>query len=138
MVLDLYGPAYPGGEKALSKALVGSANSSGLTNYSQITGVSKEILLTTFAMTLWGDGRISNNLTSWNIHEIMTRWVAAGRLQPYTSNTKNLTLSLAVRASSSSYLEWSPNALHSPSSIRIETAGSGTLDNMVLWIQRIE
>lgn len=138
MVLDLYGPAYPGGEKALSKALVGSANSSGLTNYSQITGVSKEILLTTFAMTLWGDGRISNNLTSWNIHEIMTRWVATGRLQPYTSNTKNLTLSLAVRASSSSYLEWSPNALHSPSSIRIETAGSGTLDNMVLWIQRIE
>ncbi len=138
MVLDLYGPNYPGGEKALSKALVGSTDSSGLTNYSRITGVPKEVLLTTFAMTLWGDGKISNNLTSWNIHDVMSRWVSAGRLQPYKSNTTNLTLPLAVRASSSSYLEWSPPALHFPSSIRIETSGSGSLNHMVLWIQRIE
>ena len=138
MVLDLYGPNYPGGEKALSRALVGSTDHSGMSNYSQITGIPKQELLATFAMTLWGDGRISNNLTSWNLRDVMGRWASDRRLQPYTSDIDDLTLPLNIRGGSSSYLEWSSSGLNLPSSIQIRNSGSGTMTDMVLWIQRIE
>jgi hypothetical protein len=138
MVLDLYGPNYPGGEKALSRALVGSTDHSGLSNYSQITGIPKQELLATFAMTLWGDGQISNNLTSWNLRDVMGRWTSDRRLQPYISDIDDLTLPLNIRGGSSSYLEWSSAGLNLPSSIQIRNSGSGTMANMVLWIQRIE
>jgi hypothetical protein len=109
-----------------------------MSNYSQITGIPKQELLATFAMTLWGDGRISNNLTSWNLRDVMDRWASDRRLQPYTSDIDDLTLPLNIRGGSSSYLEWSSSGLNLPSSIQIRNSGSGTMTDMVLWIQRIE
>ena len=139
MILDVFGPTYPGGEKALSRDLVGATDYGGFANFEERTGDVRGDLLAKFAMTLWGDGRVSDNLTSWNIHDVMQRWTEDGRLQPYENILAEESLNVSVRGGSNAYLEWSPPSQHAPSSVHIrDPLGSLTPNNMLLWIQRIE
>ena len=139
MILDMFGPTYPGGEQALSRDLVGATDYGGFTNFEERTGGGRGDLLAKFAMTLWGDGRVSDYLTSWNIHDVMQRWTENGRLQPYENILAEESLHVSVRGGSNAYLEWHPPSQHAPSSVHIRAPlGSIAPNNMLLWIQRIE
>ncbi|GMV04520.1 MAG: hypothetical protein AMXMBFR53_08000 [Gemmatimonadota bacterium] len=137
LILDRWGGTYPGGEAALMRQLT-SSGSVGLDNLAAATGERKDWILSLFGMTLWGDGRFGNFLSSWNIHDVLRGFVAAAQLQPYTYSGAAPTLSVSVRAGSQAFLEWTPPAGHSPTSLRITTTGGSTLpSNMGMWVLRI-
>jgi hypothetical protein len=137
-VLDRYGAAYPGGEAALMRNIVASTNA-GYASLTVPTGVSTSELLTRFGLMLWSDGKTSNSFASWNLFDIWSGFVATAQLAPYTSTSLQPTLQASVRAGSTAYLEWSPGAATSPTSLRIRSPSGGAVPStMVLWVYRYQ
>jgi len=138
-ILDQYGPSYAGGEAALIRDLTSSAQT-GYDNLETVTGQSIGYLLTTFGISLWADGRISNHLTSWDLREILDLFQGTDyKLQPYTSSAAEPTSSHSVRGGSTAYLEWEPPSSHAPTSLRIRTPSDDELPDVIgMWILRIQ
>ena len=137
-VLDKYGPTYGGGEAALARNIVSSANE-GYASLTVPAGVTTSELLTRFGLMMWSDGRTANPLTSWNLADIWSGFVATAQLTPYTSTQQLPTLQASVRAGSTAFLEWSPALATLPISLRIRTASGGAVSStMVLWIYRYQ
>ncbi len=137
-VLDRYGAAYPGGETALMRNIVGSPNA-GYGSLTVPTGVSTSELLTRFGLMLWSDGKTSNSLASWNLLDIFSGFVASAQLSPYTSSSLQPSLQAAVRAGSTAFLEWSPTAATTPTSLRVRSPSGGAVPStMVLWVYRYQ
>lgn len=137
-VLDKYGPGYAGGEAALARNIVSSANT-GYASLTVLTGVTASELLTRFGLMVWSDGNTSNMLTSWNLTDIWSGFVATAHLSPYTSAAQLPTFAASVRAGSTAYLEWSPGLATSPMSLRVRTPVGGAVPaTMVLWLYRYQ
>ena len=137
-VLDAYGSTYPGGEAALMRRMVVSPHS-GLETLVDATGEEEAFLLSSFAATLWADGRLGDWLASWDIFDVFGGFLPAAQLQPYTSSSSAPTLEVSVRGGSSSYLEWSPPGPHLPTSLRLGTPEGGPAPaHMVLWVVRVQ
>lgn len=137
-MLDRYGPNHPGGEAGLMRTLTGSPDV-GLATLANATGAFKENLLALFGIVLWGDGRVGNALTSWNIWDIFSHFKTSAHLQPYTSSEATPALSVSVRAGSNALLEWNPPAGRAPTSLRLRTpSGAALPTHMTIWIWRIQ
>jgi hypothetical protein len=144
-VLDQFGPGYPGGEKALSRAMTDSPVR-GFAALENLTGTPIETLLAQWAATLYVDGRIAspaNRLTmsSWNLFSTFEQhaYVTAGRrLVPYEKSFTNFVDNVSVRSASSAYFRVS-GAGRGQTSIRVRDALDGTLPAaMQIWIVRLQ
>ncbi len=136
-VLDVWGPGYTGGEKAMMRRLTQSPET-GFADLEDVTGESMDYILTTFGSGLYADGRYYDALLSWNLDDIFNHLVSSARLEPYESTSSEPTMSVNVRGGSTAYLLW-PVGAHAPTSLRLRAPDDGKLpEDMVLWILRLK
>ena len=126
--MDRWGGRYPGGERAMLKRmtqspLIGFAN---LVDVSP--GWSIERILGEFYATLWLEGtagRDTPGMTSWDIHDIISRFDDSLWLNPYSSSSATPSVSARIRGGSSMYFHWTPDGPLPPASFKVEPAGDG-------------
>jgi hypothetical protein len=144
-VLDQFGPGYPGGEAALSRAMTDSPVR-GFAALQNLTGTPIETILAQWAATLYVDGRIpspANRLTmsSWNLFSTFEQhaFVTPGRrLVPYEKSFADFVDNVSVRSASSAYFRVSGEG-RGQTSIRVRDALDGTLPAaMQIWIVRLQ
>ena len=126
--IDRWGGQYPGGEKALLKRLTQSPLI-GFANLVDVSpGWSIERILAEFYVTLWLEGtagRDTPGMTSWDIHDIVSRFDAEQWLKPYSSSSANPSVSARIRGASTMYFHWTPDGPLRPTSFKVEPADDG-------------
>jgi hypothetical protein len=138
-ILDRFGPTYPGGEAALMKRLTQSPLG-GWDAIGDVTGRPIEEDLAEFYMTLWGDGLIGDlpMMTTWDLFDIFSNFVAQARLQPKLSSEPAFENTAAVRGGSNYYVHWTPDGALAPTSIRLtSTTGASTPPTVSVWVLRV-
>ena len=126
--MDRWGGRYPGGERALLKRmtqspLIGFAN---LVDVSP--GWSIERILGEFYATLWLEGtagRDTPGMTSWDVHDIVSRFDDSLWLKPYSSSSATPSVSARIRAGSSMFFHWTPDGPLPPASFKVDPADDG-------------
>jgi hypothetical protein len=137
MLMDRYGPSYPGGEAALINALTGSGER-GMANVASVVGEDFRRPLAYFSIALWADGRVGDWITSWNVADVYGNLVPDARLEPYTSDASVPSVQASVRALSTQYVDWTPAGGHPPLALRLEdTAGGPAPEPMFFWVLRV-
>ena len=126
--MDRWGGQYPGGEKALLKRLTQSPLR-GFASLADVSpGWSLERILGEFYMTLWLEGtagRDAPGMTSWDIHDVVSRFDDSLWLKPYSSSSATPSVSARIRGASTMYFHWSPHGPLRPTSFKVEPADDG-------------
>ena len=126
--MDRWGGQDPGGEKALLKRLTQSPLI-GFANLVDVSpGWSIERILGEFYVTLWLEGtagRDTPGMTSWDIHDIVSRFDAEQWLKPYSSSSATPSVSARIRGASTMYFHWTPDGPLRPTSFKVEPADDG-------------
>lgn len=140
---DVYGPAYPGGEKALHHALV-DRQTSGYDDMSGLAGVPVDSLLAMFAAMQYVDDRVSGadprlTLPSWNSAEILSQaYGETGQLAPRERRFAPFTDAVSVRGGSTAYFRIS-GAGRAGTAIRVRDASGAPLPaHMRVWVVRLQ
>ena len=141
--LDRWGGEYPGGERALMRRLTQSPQEgfASLVDVSPDREWTTEQILANFYLTLWLDLQPDGNaygMSSWDLHDIYSRFRENAQLEPYTSSATRPRLSAKVRAGSSLYLHWTPTGALSPTSIKVTSPGGGRIPGHIsVWAYRV-
>ena len=141
--MDRWGGEYPGRERALMRRLTQSPAK----GFASLVDVSPdrewriEQILANFYLSLWldlqPDGSASG-MSSWDLHDIFSRFRENAQLEPYTSSATRPRLSARARAGSSLYLHWTPRGALSPTSIKVTSPGGGRIaSHMSIWVYRV-
>lgn len=126
---DQFGPAFPGGEQGLQRALVDNPGL-GYENIANVVGVPITTLLAQWSAMLYVDDRVPGltgrlTLPSWNLFEIFDgALVESAQLAPRARLFTNFTDSVSVRAASTAYFQVG-GAGRPSTTIRATTAGGG-------------
>jgi hypothetical protein len=141
-VSDRYGPAYPGGEKGLQRALIESG-ATGMGNVQSVVGVPWPTLLARWAAALYVDGRVSGldpdlSFSSWNLQDItVNHFVPTAQLQPDGESFTDWTLSASVHTASSEYIRLAGGA-RPATAVRVRGLGESMLpSSMQVWVVRL-
>ncbi|MCH8144826.1 MAG: hypothetical protein IIA55_08930 [Gemmatimonadetes bacterium] len=138
------GPSFPGGERAIQKALVDN-DFRGLESIEDVVGVPIETLLAEWAATLYLDDRGVPGLParldfpSWNLFDIYEGGglPSSARLDPIRIVFTNFARDVDVRAASTAYFVLAGN-VQSPTAVRVRDQADGQLPpNMQVFLVRI-
>ena len=141
--MDRWGGDYLGGERALMRRLTQSPTKglASLVDVSPEGAWPPEQILADFYMTLWIDlqGWGASGMTTWNLHNIFSRFPENRQLQPYTSSSSTPRLTgRRVRAGSSLYFHWTPTGSLGPTAIKVTSSGGGRVPNHIsVWALRV-
>ena len=134
--MDRWAGQYPGGEKALVKRLTQSPLI-GFANLVDVSpGWSIERILGEFYATLWLEGTAgldTPGMTSWDIHDVVSRFDDSLWLKPYSSSSASPSVSARIRGGSSMYFHWTPDGPLRPTSFNVEATGG---DSLFIWAIR--
>jgi hypothetical protein len=139
---DHFGPAFPGGERGLHKAVIGNTLG-GYANLASTVGVSIDTLLAQWAAALYVDDRVPGatarlTLASWNLVNIESGLVATARLQPTEVGFAGFDMARNVRAGSSAYFRIS-GAARPATAVRARSSSDTALPgSMNVWIVRLQ
>jgi hypothetical protein len=140
---DVYGPAYPGGEKALHHALI-DRETTGYDDLSGLAGVPADSLLAMFAAMQYVDDRIPGadprlTLASWNSVEILSQaYGETGQLGPRERRFAPFTDAVSVRGGSTAYFRIS-GAGRAGTAIRVRDPNGAPLPpHMRVWVARLQ
>jgi hypothetical protein len=140
---DVYGPAYPGGEKALHHALI-DRETSGYDDVSGLSGVPVDSLLAMFAAMQYVDDRIPGadprlTLPSWNSVEILSQaYGEPGQLGPRERRFAPFTDAVSVRGGSTAYFRIS-GAGRAGTAFRVRDPNGAPLPpHMRVWVVRLQ
>jgi hypothetical protein len=140
---DVYGPAYPGGEKAMQHALI-DRETSGYDDVSGLAGVPVDSLLAMFAAMQYVDDRISGadprlTLASWNSVEILSQaYGESGQLAPRERRFGPFTDAVSVRGGSTAYFRIS-GAGRAGTAFRVRDPNGAPLPpHMRVWVVRLQ
>ena len=135
--MDRWGGQYPGGERALLRRLTQSPRR----GFASLVDVSPdwsiERILGEFYATLWLEGaagRAQPGMTSWDIHDVVSRLDDSWWLRPYSSSAAGPSVSARIRAGSSMFFHWTPDGPLPPTSFRVEPADDGPV---FIWAIRV-
>jgi hypothetical protein len=139
---DQYGPAYPGGEAALHRALVIDTHS-GFATIEAVIGEPIDELLAHWAAALYADDRYAGlndrlAFTSWNLTGIANSLFATARLTPRTRAFSTFTDNVTVIAGSSAYYVVSGAARPATSLSFLSQSGDPLHATMRVWIVRTQ
>ena len=126
--MDRWGHSYPGGERALLKRLTQSPLQGFASLVDVSPGWSIERILGEFYAALWLEGtagRATLGMTSWDIHDVVSRFDASRWLRPHSSSSSSPSVSVRIRGGSSMYFHWTPDGPLRPTSFKVEPAGDG-------------
>ena len=126
--MDRWGHSYPGGERALLKRLTQSPLQGFASLVDVSPGWSIERILAEFYATLWLEGtagRDTPGMTSWDIHDIVSRFDDSLWLRPYSSSSATPSVSARIRGASTMYFHWTPDGPLRPTSFKVEPADDG-------------
>ena len=104
---DTFGPAMPGGEQAIHRALIEHPGE-GVTNLEEVVGAPMEDLLPKWAASLYLDDRVEGldpdlEWTSWNLFSLDQEVVESARLKPYRPLPAGVGERVLVAPGSSAY-----------------------------------
>lgn len=137
MLMDRYGPTYPGGEAALINALTGSGER-GMSNVATVVGEDFRRVVAYFSIALWADGVVGDWITSWDVADVYQSLVPDARLQPYTNTDAVPRIPASVRALSTQYVDWTPAGGHPPMALKLGDGADGPApEPMFFWILRV-
>lgn len=143
-VNDHFGLSFPGGERAIQKALVDN-DLRGLESIEDVVGVPIETLLAEWAATLYLDGRgvaglpVRLDFPSWNLLDIYEggNLPSSARLDPIRIVFTDFARDVDVRAASTAYFVLAGD-VQSPTAVRVRDRADGQLPpNMQVFLVRI-
>jgi hypothetical protein len=140
---DQFGPAFPGGEKGLQKAIIESP-ATGYANISSVVGVPIKTLLAQWAAMQYGDDRVTGldsklTLPSWNLFDIYELSAPeTARLVPRSRGFVSFTDAFQVRGGSSAYFRVSGGA-RPATALRVRNSSGGDLPSiMQIFVVRLQ
>ena len=141
-ISDQYGPAYPGGEKALHQRFIDNSFT-GFATISDVVGAPIDVLLSRWAAALYVDDRVANvdpklRFTSWNLVAIENRLVQTARLAPRDRPFAAFSDQVSVRGGSTAYFVVS-GSNRGPVAIRARDSSDGQLPSVMrMWVVRMQ
>ena len=126
--MDRWGGSYPGGERALLRRLTQSPLQGFASLVDVSPGWSIERILGEFYATLWLEGtagRVTPGMTSWDVHDIVSRFDESQWLSPHSASSASPSVSARIRGGSSMYFRWTPDGPLPPASFKVEPADDG-------------
>ena len=141
-VSDQFGPAFPGGEKALHKALANN-RAFGFAAVANTVGVPTDSLLAQWAAAHYVDDRIQGlnkrlTFTSWNLNDIEVGKNPMARLTPRERSFGTFTDNVSIRAGSTAYFRVSGNGRPSAAIRAVDPGGGALPSTMRMWVVRLQ
>ncbi|MGH7467095.1 MAG: hypothetical protein ACRENP_03825, partial [Longimicrobiales bacterium] len=139
---DQFGPTFPGGERAMHRALIESTRS-GFANVANVVGEPVERMLSQWAATLYVDDGIQGlqprlTMSSWNLFDINTRLLpVTARLTPRARTFSNYSDPLNIRAGSSAYYRVTGSS-RPATAFSVTSPGGSLPSHMRVWVVRVQ